>query len=526
MHARTDSRVFRFGPFELDPDQRRLTNGTERIRLRDRQMDVLLLLLAHHGQVVLKEHIIHHAWHGVAVTDNSIVQAVKGLREALGTQADGTPFIETLPKEGYRFAATVENVERVAATESMRGASGSAANAASAPAVNIETMLEPFDAFLHGRLALEAMDRDSLRRASEAFTQSLRLETTVPNVHAALAMATTLDFESNRGDAEPDRATLAQGELHARRACELEPKAPESWGSLAAVLYRRAAAFRDGPGRLMAVAAARKAIALDPEGWRFHVLLANVSWGGERLRAANRALQLGAPTALPHWLAATVFVAREAFDAALDHLRAGCEMQDKQGPTSRYPAVGLHLLHGLVITRTGRTGRTGGAGRAGRAGEKSTDLDNAFAEFERELTFEKTRHIHVNESIANTYYSIGALHVRTGNKEDALRAFEQARLRMPGHPLATIAATALGRRPTAQPHYTNIDDVIERAMAQAVTFALDEQHESAAAVCGQAFAQAGVGAEGWILPVEPLLDVGAHRDVWAGTLAALHNRAS
>lgn len=48
-------------------------------------------------------------------------------------------------------------------------------------------------------------------------------------------------------------------------------------------------------------------MALDPRNWQHHVRLAFVSWGGQRLRAAHRALELCPGLALAHWLAATVF---------------------------------------------------------------------------------------------------------------------------------------------------------------------------------------------------------------------------
>jgi DNA-binding response OmpR family regulator len=42
----SDRRVFRFGPFELDADRRRLARGGKRLSPSDRQMDVLVLFAA------------------------------------------------------------------------------------------------------------------------------------------------------------------------------------------------------------------------------------------------------------------------------------------------------------------------------------------------------------------------------------------------------------------------------------------------------------------------------------------------
>jgi len=109
MHDRP---TCRFGPFELHPDRRRLTRDGSSVWLPDRQLDVLLTLVARAGHIVPKDTLVDEAWHGVAVTDNSIVQAIRGLRVALGPQPDGTPYIETLVRKGYRFIAPVERSTR------------------------------------------------------------------------------------------------------------------------------------------------------------------------------------------------------------------------------------------------------------------------------------------------------------------------------------------------------------------------------------------------------------------------------
>ena len=75
---RTDGCVYRFGPFELDSSRRVLNRGAETVSLPDRTLDVLLLLVSHAGLVVSKQHMFEGAWHDVAVSDNSLVQAITG----------------------------------------------------------------------------------------------------------------------------------------------------------------------------------------------------------------------------------------------------------------------------------------------------------------------------------------------------------------------------------------------------------------------------------------------------------------
>jgi tetratricopeptide (TPR) repeat protein len=249
-----------------------------------------------------------------------------------------------------------------------------------------------------------------------------------------------------------------------------------------------------------AIAAARKAVTLDAANWHHHLRLAFVSWGEERLRAAHRVLTLCPGLALAYWFAATVFVARQAFDAAMDELRAGCASQDAQRTESgRFKAVGLHLLHGLVLAARGNE-------------------EGALEEFARELEFERDGQLYARECSANTWYALGAMHLRSGRREDAHAAFREALNRVPGHPLASAMCGA-----TARPAASNDVDV---AMVNAAALVLDGRHDDAARLCGDALVQAEPGPVGWILPVEPLLNPLRHPDAWTRTLAILRDRAA
>src|SRR6187401_2332766 len=100
--------TFVFEPFELHPARRRLMKSGEPLAVSERQMDVLLRLVAQAGQIIAKDDLIAAAWQDVAVADNSLEQAISSLRRILGDHPSGSPFIETVPRRGYRFGVAVQ----------------------------------------------------------------------------------------------------------------------------------------------------------------------------------------------------------------------------------------------------------------------------------------------------------------------------------------------------------------------------------------------------------------------------------
>ena len=361
-------------------------------------------------------------------------------------------------------------------------------------------MLHPHRAFIDGRAALETLDRDAVLRARDAFEHALGASPDLVPAHVGIANASVMLFESARFDGTRDPVLLPQAEHHAREACRLDPASGDPWSTLAFVLHL------EGNSR-DAVAAARNAISLEPDDWRHHLSLAFVSWGEERLRAARKLSKLCPGLALAHWLAATVFIARQAFDTALTELRAGCAVQDAQRKDNgRFNIVGLHLLHGQVLAAQGL-------------------VDEALQEFERELASQDEGHIYAQECYANCWYSIGAIRLRQGKRDEADTAFQKALGLAPCHALAGVAMTAVS--PTADVIALPVgSNPVDAAIITAAVIALGGNPIDAARVCGDAIAHAGPGCAGWVLPIDPLLQPTAHGDRWAQTLAMLRDRAT
>src|ERR1700682_3562048 len=103
-------RLYKFGQFELDPEQRLLLREGRIIQLTPKAVDLLLALVASGGRVVSKEDLLQRVWPDSFVEEANLSHNIYKLREALGDNADGEQYIETLPRRGYRFVAAVEEI--------------------------------------------------------------------------------------------------------------------------------------------------------------------------------------------------------------------------------------------------------------------------------------------------------------------------------------------------------------------------------------------------------------------------------
>jgi DNA-binding winged helix-turn-helix (wHTH) protein/tetratricopeptide (TPR) repeat protein len=102
-------RFARFGSFEADLQERKLTKSGYRIRLQEQSFRILALLLERPGQLVTREEIRQRLWsHDTFVEfDDALNTAVRKLRDSLNDSADNSRFLETVSRRGYRFVAPV-----------------------------------------------------------------------------------------------------------------------------------------------------------------------------------------------------------------------------------------------------------------------------------------------------------------------------------------------------------------------------------------------------------------------------------
>src|SRR5258707_13372809 len=98
---------YAFGAFRLEAAEKVLYERGRPVPLTPKAAETLLALVARHGRLVTKEELLGIVWPDTFVEENNLAQNISLLRRVLGEGAGGRPFIETIPKRGYRFVGPV-----------------------------------------------------------------------------------------------------------------------------------------------------------------------------------------------------------------------------------------------------------------------------------------------------------------------------------------------------------------------------------------------------------------------------------
>jgi len=111
-----DDAAFRIGDWRVEPALDEISQGGETVKLEPRSMRVLVCLAEHPGEVVSVELLLNTVWKDVVVTQDSVYQAIAGLRRALRDDPKEPGFIANVPRRGYRLIAPVGPPDKEAPT--------------------------------------------------------------------------------------------------------------------------------------------------------------------------------------------------------------------------------------------------------------------------------------------------------------------------------------------------------------------------------------------------------------------------
>jgi DNA-binding winged helix-turn-helix (wHTH) protein/TolB-like protein len=99
--------LYQFCRFRLDPENHLLECAGDRISLSPKGFEILLVLVRNGNRLTTKEELMRKVWPDSFVEEANLTVHISALRKQLGETPAGGPYIETVPKKGYRFIVPV-----------------------------------------------------------------------------------------------------------------------------------------------------------------------------------------------------------------------------------------------------------------------------------------------------------------------------------------------------------------------------------------------------------------------------------
>ena len=111
--------LYVFGDYTLDMRLYKLCRAGVWVRLEPKVFDTLAYLLQHRQRVVARHELFERLWPERCVSDAALERCIAVARRAIGDSGQAQRRIQTVPRRGYCFVATVE--ERLLDSPDLRG---------------------------------------------------------------------------------------------------------------------------------------------------------------------------------------------------------------------------------------------------------------------------------------------------------------------------------------------------------------------------------------------------------------------
>ena len=103
----TQTSLLRADDLLVDFERRSVRRGSQRLDLTDRSFRLLEALIRHAPEQVGKDQLIAEGWDDAVVSDETLAQRVRLLRQSLGDDSQNPRYIASVRGRGYRWVATV-----------------------------------------------------------------------------------------------------------------------------------------------------------------------------------------------------------------------------------------------------------------------------------------------------------------------------------------------------------------------------------------------------------------------------------
>jgi DNA-binding winged helix-turn-helix (wHTH) protein len=259
-----EAEIYEFGTFRLDVGERKLTGreGAVAGPLPEKAFQTLVHLVRNRGRLVTDDALLTAVWPGTVVERNNLGKAVHVVRRVLGDTADEPRFIETIPKHGYRFIATVTAV----GAREPPSAGVNVATRRAAPARS-----PAYDLYIRGKVKAGSENTEDNEGAIKVLEAAVTIDPYFAEAYAQLARA--YNTRAFKFSAQSQAKSLRENaEIAVEKALDLNPDLAEAHFARGLVLWTKAKGFPHE----QAIKAFRKSLELNPQADETHHQLSMV----------------------------------------------------------------------------------------------------------------------------------------------------------------------------------------------------------------------------------------------------------
>lgn len=191
--------VHRFGVFEFDDEGKQLRKNGRAVAIERQPAKALTLLVARAGELVTRDELREAVWGSDTHVDfdRGLAYCLSQIRTALGDSGDNPRFVQTIPKQGFKFIAPVTT-----------NGAGTTIRPPSAPSRSVPLAFRVAIAILVAGAALAWLVNRS------------RVEPTAASRPAVIGVSI---FDNETGNAEYDRQVAALSDLVVEHLTKLDP---------------------------------------------------------------------------------------------------------------------------------------------------------------------------------------------------------------------------------------------------------------------------------------------------------------
>ena len=110
--------IYRIDSLDIDTVRGCVLRDGQEVPLNAKAFRVLVHFLQERNRLVTKEELLELFWTGTAVSDDAITQCIARLRRVLGDDRRESVYLKTVPRRGYRFVGSVQEIDPDAVQES------------------------------------------------------------------------------------------------------------------------------------------------------------------------------------------------------------------------------------------------------------------------------------------------------------------------------------------------------------------------------------------------------------------------